>query len=54
MRTSVLLTASFLLGAIGLFAADETDPKFTTMKDLIAAIKAHQGKVVVVDFWADY
>lgn len=47
---------------IGLVAApasaadkpDETAPKVVTFKQLVAALKEHKGKLVVVDFWADY
>jgi hypothetical protein len=31
-----------------------TDAKLVKLKDLIAAIQAHKGKIVVVDFWADF
>lgn len=31
-----------------------TVPKLITFPDLVQAIQAHKGRVVVVDFWANY
>jgi thiol:disulfide interchange protein len=31
-----------------------TDPKLVKLAELDAAIAAHKGKIVVVDFWADF
>jgi hypothetical protein len=51
------LLAAALLGAHACGqdkdVAKDTTPKLVKFSELIEAIKAHKGKVVVVDFWAD-
>lgn len=46
---TVMLTAA-------LVAEDQpiTSPKVVKFPELIQAIQAHRGRVVVVDFWANY
>jgi hypothetical protein len=55
VRFFALLAASAGLVASNRAAdpAKEVQPKVVKLKDLIAAIKAQKGKVVVVDFWSD-
>jgi hypothetical protein len=51
-QATLLFTGAILLSPAVLCAA-ETDPKVVKLPELINAIKAHKGKVVVIDFWAD-
>jgi len=51
-QATMLFTSAMLLSP-ALLRAAETDPKVVKLPELINAIKAHKGKVVVIDFWAD-
>jgi len=56
--TAAALTGGCLSGPLGTGADEmkpaDITPKLVKLKELIAAIQAHKGKIVVVDFWADF
>jgi hypothetical protein len=52
LLVAVILAAG-LSGACARADDKDTTPKLVKLNELIAAIKEHKGKVVVVDFWAD-
>ena len=55
LRTSTVLLAAFTLGAAPTSSPDETvSMKTVKYPDLVRTVRDLQGKVVVVDFWADY
>ena len=49
-----LASPALLLSALFASAADKVEVKVTKYAGLGKAIKDQKGKIVVVDFWADY
>ncbi len=47
------LLAVMLSAGLADAADNDTKPKVVKLTDLMKAIQAHKGKVVVVDLWAD-
>ena len=49
-----LASPALLLNALFASAADKVEVKVAKYADLGKAIKDQKGKILVVDFWADY
>ena len=54
MSIACLAPPALLLTALFASAADKVEVKVAKYADLGKAIKDQKGKIVVVDFWADY
>ena len=52
-RTGFVALAALVL-AVPALAQDKVEVKLAKYADLTAVIKKNKGKVIVVDFWADW
>ena len=53
-RVGLAALATLFAVAVPALAQDKVDVKVAKYEDLTAAIKKLKGKIVVIDFWADW